>query len=272
MKLIHVSDVHLTRPGNSLYGTDPAERLHACVASINRDHSDADLCVITGDLAHDGEPEAYQALDAILQMLSIPVQLLIGNHDRRDHVIAQFPRLAFDEHGFVQTSRKTPVGTCIFMDTVQAGVHAGVYCEQRQQWLAQRLEMAAGDDVFLFMHHAPLPTGMASMTALGIAAADAAALKHLITAYGRVRHLFFGHYHRPMHGTWAGVGFSCIRGLNHQIALPVHGDETLRFNHEPPSYAIVLIENDTLVIHHHDFMDPSAVFAPRLGGADEGER
>ncbi|MCV6590265.1 MAG: phosphodiesterase [Marinobacterium sp.] len=261
MKLIHLTDTHLTAPGETLYGTSPAQRLRACVASINAEHSDAELCVITGDLAHKGDPKAYTELAEILNGLNMPVQLLIGNHDDRDSVSQQFPQLQRDRYGFVQSTLQSRIGTFIYMDTVRADSHAGAYCEQRQQWLGQQLEQARGD-VFLFMHHAPFDSGIPVMDELGIQTEDAQALKMMIQGHGRVRHLFFGHYHRPMHGSWAGCSFSTLRGMNHQIVLDLHNNDHYRFNHEPPTYAIALLSGDSVVVHNHDFMDNSVVFDP----------
>jgi 3',5'-cyclic AMP phosphodiesterase CpdA len=259
MKLIHVTDTHLTLPGKTLYGGYPAERLRTCIESINREHSNADLCVITGDLAHCGEVEAYKELEQILSELKVPLQLVIGNHDHREHLAQRFPQLARDEHGFIQSVRETSDGTLIFMDTVKEGTHAGAYCARRQAWLTQQLAQAHGD-VFLFMHHAPFKTGIKPMDRIGIDPDDATALQQLVKRNGRVKHLFFGHYHRPMHGTWAGVGFSTIRGLNHQVALDLKVEDSYLFNHEPPAYAIALINDDNVVVHNHDFMDQSKVF------------
>lgn len=263
LKLIHVTDTHLSMPGKTLYGTTPADRLRTCVESINREHSDADLCVITGDLAHHGEIEAYQELGHILSELKVPLQLVIGNHDHRELLARHFPNLLRDHNGFIQSVRKTDRGTLIFMDSVKDGTHAGAYCAERLQWLEQQLEQA-DDEVFLFMHHAPFKTGIKPMDKIGLDPVDAAALKQLVQSYGKVKHLFFGHYHRPMHGTWAGIGFSTLRGLNHQVVLDLETEEGLLFNHEPPAYAIALIDAENVVIHNHDFMDDSEKFSPAM--------
>ncbi len=85
MKLIHITDIHLVPPGERLLGLDPGERLKACIRDINIHHSDADLCVITGDLANRGETAAYTLLRERLLELKIPCQLLIGNHDNREN-------------------------------------------------------------------------------------------------------------------------------------------------------------------------------------------
>ncbi|MFT6913809.1 MAG: Icc protein [Motiliproteus sp.] len=266
MKLIHFTDTHLCLPGQTLYGTSPLERLNTCIDSINSEHNDADLCIITGDLAHRGEPAAYQQLDDALSRLRVPYQLVIGNHDDRDLLAEQFPTIERDANDFMQSAHQCAAGTLLLMDTVKAGTHAGAYCEQRQQWLAEQLEQAQGD-IFLFMHHAPFKTGLKAMDQIGMDPDDRIALKRLIEAHGRVRHLFFGHYHRPITGTWAGMGFSTLRGMNHQTVLDMDNDQAVQINHEPPAYAIALLEPDQIVIHSHDFMDSSRCFVP----ADEPE-
>ena len=83
MKFIHLSDLHLVAPGTLLHGLDPMWGLERCVASIRAHHADAALCVVTGDLTHDGEPAAYDAARRCLAGLPMPVHLMIGNHDDR---------------------------------------------------------------------------------------------------------------------------------------------------------------------------------------------
>ena len=83
MKLVQISDIHLVPHGALLFGEDPAARLRACVDDNNRHHADAQLCVITGDLTHDGDPAAYRVLADCVDKLVPPVRLLMGNHDDR---------------------------------------------------------------------------------------------------------------------------------------------------------------------------------------------
>ena len=56
MKLIQVTDTHLMPRGTDLNGLNPIERLEACIASITEHHSDAELCIITGNLTDRGDP------------------------------------------------------------------------------------------------------------------------------------------------------------------------------------------------------------------------
>ena len=83
MKIIQVTDLHLPEPGALLFGLDPFARLAACVDDINRNHADADLVVMSGDLANDGERGAYVGLQEKLKVLRPPVRMMMGNHDDR---------------------------------------------------------------------------------------------------------------------------------------------------------------------------------------------
>ncbi|MFZ2106424.1 MAG: metallophosphoesterase [Roseiarcus sp.] len=83
---------------------DPGERLRLCLAEIARCHADADLVVVTGDLAHTGEPAAYRAPREALDAFPLPTRLLIGNHDNRENFRMRFPEASVDEEGFVQSA------------------------------------------------------------------------------------------------------------------------------------------------------------------------
>ena len=55
MKFIHLTDLHLVKPGDRLFNLDPLERLDRCLGDIQTLHEDAAFCVISGDLADKGD-------------------------------------------------------------------------------------------------------------------------------------------------------------------------------------------------------------------------
>src|SRR3569833_2170355 len=166
LKFIHITDVHLVEQGHALYGLDPCKRLARCLDSIIEEHSDASLCVITGDLAHAGHPDAYRKLASQLERLPMPVLPILGNHDNRANFREFFPRVPVDVHGFVQY--EAPIGQYrgLFLDTNEPGVSYGVLCEKRAQRLADRL---AADDrpVLLYMHNPAIVLCFHSMLRIG---------------------------------------------------------------------------------------------------------
>ena len=258
MKFIHLTDLHLVPPGQMMYGLDPNERLQAAIADINAHQTDAEFVLITGDLTHDGEPAAYEALKAALGQLVLPYHLLLGNHDVRSAFRQTFPEVSVDRNGFVQSVAATSAGALVLLDTLEAGTHEGHLCTDRLTWLEQTLAALSGEPVLLALHHPPLALAIPTMDTLALRQGNE--LAALLKQHGNIRHMFFGHVHRPVHGMWRGIPFSTLRGLNHQMAMHSDIQTGIPGSHEPPAYAVVSIGQDSMVINIHDFLDASRRF------------
>jgi Icc protein len=259
-KFIHLTDTHVVRPGLKLYGLDPRARLDAAVADINKHHSDAAFAVVTGDLTHWGEAEAYANFAEAMAALGIPYIAMVGNHDRRQVGLGALETAPRDANGFVQGTRQTPHGLFVFLDTLDEASHAGEMCAKRLGWLAETLAAAPADMPFVvFMHHPPFPVGVHAMDE--IALKQSAAFAEVIAPYrARIRHLFFGHVHRPISGSFGTIPFSTLRGTNHQVWFELDPNGEHLASHEPPAYGVVLVDRETLVVHAHDFLDASLRF------------
>jgi 3',5'-cyclic AMP phosphodiesterase CpdA len=256
LKIIQITDCHLLPAGEKIFGSDPGRRLRACIRDINRNHADAVLCILTGDLAHNGDPAAYRELRKCLAELTIPYRLLVGNHDERAELLRAFPGVPIDHNGFVQSVCDTGAGRLILMDTVEAGLHTGAYCQVRRRWLEARLEESGDRPVYLFLHHPPFGISLPQLDVYGVTAADADALGALLRRFGNVRHIFAGHVHRPVSGSWQGIPFHAVRGTNHQNWLDFEAADNV-CSLEPPAYAIAFLGGETTIVHFHDFLDES---------------
>lgn len=258
LKFIHLTDPHLWSGKRDLYGLDPAARLSACVAHIARHQSDAAFCMLTGDLTHDGSVASYRQVQDLLSPLPMPTHPLIGNHDDRGTFKRVFSAVPADPNGFVQYVVEYAGKRFVALDTVQDGGHAGVLDAQRLGWLKQVLMAAPTVPHYLFLHHPPMAVGMPSSDTMAVESPE---FEALIAAAGNVRHIFFGHLHRPVAGLWRGIPFSGHPGLSHQVALDLHDNGgRVRGSHEPPSYAVVLMRGDDVVIHQCHFLDTSDTF------------
>lgn len=251
MKFIHLTDMHLVPPGSTLEGLDPAERFRAAVTSINSDHRDSAFVVVTGDLANAGQREAYAILRSEMARLAMPVHLMVGNHDDPKVLVETIPELAELADADFQTVFRTEAGVFVLLNTWQSGTDVGGFPLARQMWLKAVLE-AEYEPVFLFMHHPPFAVGMPGMDSLRL---DEPAFWSVLQPHEkRIRHLFFGHLHRPVWGSWRGIPYSGMRGVNHQMALDLATPAPVFYScPEPPAYGVVLISDDQVTVHMHEF-------------------
>lgn len=246
VKLIQLTDIHLTKPGETIGGREPNDNFRKALDHALTLHPDTDALVITGDLSDWGDRDDYVRLKETIEALPVPVKLCIGNHDERDVFLSVFPELA-DENGFVQSVFKLPVGTGITLDTWGANSHAGFFCGKRQAWLKEQLLSLEGP-VFLFMHHNPVPIGISPMDKIMLLDADA--FGELIKSHsGKIRHIFHGHCHLPLSGSLHGVSFSAPRGTNH-AGWPDFGNErNLSASDLPESYGVILADESSVMVH-----------------------
>jgi 3',5'-cyclic AMP phosphodiesterase CpdA len=163
-----------------------------------------------------------------------------------------------DEAGYVQGVVRTSAGAFIFLDT-QSGPHDspeqhGILCDRRLRWLEERLEENAGRPVYLFMHHPPFASGMTFMDRTRLR--NDQDLARLLEGR-QIMHLFLGHLHRPVSGSWRGVPFSVQASTCFQVALEMGSRPDLILSHEPPAYGVVLLTTEKTVIHQEYFLDRS---------------
>jgi 3',5'-cyclic AMP phosphodiesterase CpdA len=259
MKIVQLSDLHLVAPGGQLFGSDPLARLDLAIADICARHADADFCLLTGDLADAGGDSAYQALAARIARLPMPCRLLPGNHDSRATLRRCIAGLPDDGNGFIQAEHATAAGRFLLLDTLEAGKPWGRYCAARRDWLAARLAAAAGP-VFIAMHHPPFACGIPSMDRYALR--DGEAFREIIAPHrNRIRHIFLGHLHRPLGGSWHGIPFSCTASPNHQVALDLEsaGDDVPGCR-EPAGYSVALIDDERVVVHHAQLFNGETAF------------
>jgi 3',5'-cyclic-AMP phosphodiesterase len=253
MRFIHMTDMHITAGDQPLYGLSPRSRLEAAIACINQDFTDVAFVMMTGDLVNRGTVAEYEALRAILEDLHAPHYLLLGNHDGRAAFRQVFSEVPVDENGFVQYAFAVEDKRFIVMDTLDEGKVGGLLCQQRLDWLAKELKSLNGEDVFLFIHHPPLRLE------------GGEALAEMIDG-GRVKHLFFGHVHRPLHGSWRGIPISSQHSTLHQFVYKF-GTSVMQGCHEPPTFAAVNVVNGNVVINPHSYLDDSPHFNLRSKAA-----
>ena len=245
MKVLHLTDLHLPPVGETLWGLDAYGRLERVLTDMAEGHPDAAFCVVSGDLTDKGDPDAYTWLAERLDAMPFDCIPMIGNHDDRAALLAGMPTAPRDRSGFVQGVRETGAGVFLFLDTFKGGTSAGQYCPARQDWLRAQLEAAGDRPIWIFMHHPPFDIGVDYMDRIKLDEAEEFAA---LVRERHIRHLFFGHVHRPVFVTWQGIPCNALPGTNHQVPLD-RGRLGTSYSVEPAMYGVILLGEDQATVH-----------------------
>ena len=154
LKVIQITDTHLSEPGQTLWGMDPYKRLEAAFEDIRTFHSDARACIISGDLTDSASPGALLWIKDYLADFPISTYLMIGNHDVRSVFFDVFQTYPKDANGFLQYSFNLAEAQFLCLDTKkdQSG-SSGQYCAKRMTWLKNELKKPLRMCTFLCTTH-----------------------------------------------------------------------------------------------------------------------
>lgn len=259
MKIIHISDIHLTIPGQKIAELDPHDRFAQALADVAQNHPDAERVIITGDLTHWGEEEAYEALKSALSGFAVPVRLMIGNHDDRQVFCNVFRDHPVDANGFVNHAETIDGVRFLYLDSVGTRTHAGHFCALRRAWL--RSELQQSNRARIFIHHNPMEVGLPAEDKIALVPADRAEFRALLEEFAdRIDYVHFGHVHAPIHGRYAGVQFASAPSTGNQSLPRLTETELLHGAPMEPSYFVMLINGEDTIIHQVPFNWSGPVF------------
>lgn len=224
--LLHLSDPHLLGGSDPLYGAvDSEARLKQLFDEVKASGARPEAVIFTGDLADQGEPEAYTKLRAIVdpacKALGAKVIWAMGNHDDR----ANFRKGLLD-----QDDDDSPVDHSYFLnglrvivlDTSVPGFHHGEISDAQLEWLKSELETPAPDGTILALHHPPVPSvlDLAVLVELRGQSALAAVLRR-----SDVRTILAGHLHYSTTASFAGIPVSVASATcyTQDLNVPVGG-------------------------------------------------
>lgn len=261
-KLLVFTDLHFLPEGETIIGLDPVERFSRGLAHAQTNHPDAARIIITGDLSHNGTEAEYIRLKAALADTTLPVSLMMGNHDRRAPFLNILPDTPQSPDGFVQDIIDLGNTRLVLLDTLNEAsddTHSGILCKTRLDWMDAAIAGAEGRRVILFMHHPPILTGFGGMDWIGLK--SRAQLAERLAAHDNVHQIIAGHIHRTIQGGFAtGAGriipTAIFKSPCHQMPMSLGFQDPHLSIDEPGAYGIVLLDTDGIIIHTEDFSLP----------------
>lgn len=248
--IAQISDLHVTTPGRACMDrVDTAGLLRACVTRLVELDPAPQLVIASGDLVDLATPEEYAHLRALLAPLAMPIYVIPGNHDDREHLRAAFgDETGLPRSGFLHYVVDAGPLRLVFLDTLVPGQDGGALCHARLRWLADRLAEAPDRPTVLVMHHPPFLAGVAKLDDMGLA--GSAELACLLARFPQVERILCGHLHRSIQVRWHGVLASVCPSTAHQVALDLRPGEALCYTMEPPGFQLHTWTTETGLISH----------------------
>jgi 3',5'-cyclic AMP phosphodiesterase CpdA len=269
MIIAQITDLHVVDHDRTAYGrVDTNAQLRQAVAHLNALDPRPDVVLATGDLTDHGTAAEYAVLRQILSVLTVPVYLIPGNHDRRDVFLdafrdhaylprpgAPFAHYAVDDH---------PV-RLVGLDTTVAGHHHGTMCAERLAWLDHTLRAAPRRPTVVFMHHPPFRTGIRWMDAAGLHGGRQMA--DVVARHRQVARVACGHLHRPIQLAWAGTIACTMPSTCHQVALNLTDRGGYDFVMEPRAVQLHVWDPAYGLVSHLSYVpDGQEVFRADFAG------
>ena len=258
MLLAQISDLHIKRPGALAYRrVDTAAYLERCIARLVALEPKPEAVVVTGDLVDLGTRAEYEALKTLLAPLTMPVYLLVGNHDEREALREVFPNHAYLRTGGEFVHYAVDVGPLrlVALDSQMPQQSNGHLCAARLAWLEVQLAQAQGKPVVLALHHPPFVSGIGHMDRQRLDPASSERLAAIVSRYPNVERVICGHVHRPIFTRFAGTIASAVPAPAHQVALDLRENAPSAFRLEPPAFALHRYAPETGVVTHHAYVD-----------------
>lgn len=254
MKLVVLSDLHVTPEWRRFSGIHSPWRLERAVETVNADYADADLVIVNGDITHHGSEAGYRLAKASLDRLARPLWLGLGNHDRR-HTFATVFGADHLSEGFAQRAARIGEYGVVMLDTNGGGdepdspkVDIGRLCPRRLDWFRRQLAAFSDRPVVVLLHHTVVPLEMSvDATAL----AEKEAFLDAVAAHGDVRLVLSGHVHLDSTAWHRGTAFVTLSGGDFTTRA-VHGRTGDRREKRTPGegeFAVILGRRDHLTTH-----------------------
>jgi len=198
VKIAQITDTHLFPDRDTVKrGVATWHSLRAIVDRVRDEQPDA--IVLSGDLAHDGDPDAYDLLYELIAPLGVPVYWIPGNHDRLDIARSRLDRAPFER------ADRVAIGgwNLLLLDSTfpDAQYGEGKLSGRTLALLDILLDPRSNGDrpVAIALHHHPLPMGIDWLDT--IAVTNAADLTTRLDRAAHVKLVMFGHTHLEFAGS-----------------------------------------------------------------------
>lgn len=230
--IAHLTDLHLTLPGERPRGVAVNDRFQQVLADIAAMNPSS--LVITGDICVDmGNEEIYRWCFESLEASGLHYEILPGNHDDpglMKKVFGNRLQTAGDSNGRAHRSLTLEEERVILFD-----VWDGEVRKEDLLWLETALEALPAQELLLFMHYPPVGLPVAHMEE-HYPLRGREAVETLISGSAQKVYLFCGHYHGELSLQGEGFALYLTPSIYFQIEPLV---DAFTVEHTPPAWRFI---------------------------------
>lgn len=249
MRIIHMSDLHLTKDGFPIWGTNTIDHFNRSM-DIIRGMKDIGAIIVTGDISNDGSEWTYRYADRVFSSFGIPTFCCPGNHDSLKVMLDD------NKHSFYQVLPSCTIeGWNLIMlnsvipdeDLPNQNKARGFLSESSMDYMIQKLE--EGLPTIIALHHPPLePGGWLNRKLLD----NRKEFNGIISQFTNVKLVLYGHIHyftdvqqrHIRYSSSTAVGFAFDKTLpKYQIADGLEGFSLIEIDNKSIHICNVLLSN-----------------------------
>lgn len=232
LTLAQLSDTHLLpQPTDWLRGLNPWQSFQGVLAAALE--CEPDGLLLTGDLAEEGDREAYEQLRDVTASLDLPIYWIPGNHDDPALLHQVF---ADDLYHGPNQSLDLGHWRLILLDSVlpTAEFGAGHLPADTLAWLEDILAQHPTQPTAIALHHPPVSTGIDWLDQIQLQQAEDFLAR--LDRFDQVKMVTFGHAHLDIDQRWGEVCCYGCPSTVHQVT-PIQPTP----NHDQPGFRLITL-------------------------------
>lgn len=243
IRILHISDIHLTQSDSPLWGVDVRRNFDSAVASIAKIKDRIDAIFITGDLSNDGSIESYKYIDKAFRTIGIPTYCCMGNHDNQQNMesalsggyIILDPIVRLANWKFIMLNSVVP-------DEEEIGKNKarGFLSNESLTFLESNLDDS--NNIAIVLHHPPIePGGWLNRKLLD----NRTEFNDLIMRYPQVKLVLYGHTHYNQQIYYDDILYSSASSIGFAFDKDL---PKFQISHGAEGYNIVSLGKDDISI------------------------
>ncbi|MGB2923749.1 MAG: metallophosphoesterase [Limnothrix sp.] len=179
-----------------------------------------EIIILTGDLAHEGEKEAYQHLKKLIDQTKISTYWLPGNHDDYELMKTELSSKFLSAKKLIHHKNWCFILLNSCLENAKYG--EGTFAQTELDWLEEKLAENISMPTAIACHHHPISTDIDWLEQMSIL--NSSDFHKIIDKYPQVKTVFFGHIHHEIKVIQNAVQFlgtpaTCtqVTPVNHEI-------------------------------------------------------